>query len=347
MKFRKGWLKCAEWAGTLLLASAVVGCSGAPRPMTTMADKSDLARWIDSLFMEITVLDAIVLAVVVIALFLAVFFYSSRVGDPGEPATFESAMGLELAWTIGPALILILIAVPTVRTIMRTQPSHWPSSALPVKVVAHQWWWEFDYPTLGIKTADEVHLPTGREIHFELVSADVIHSFWVPALGGKRDVIPGQQNEITLVANTPGDYYGQCTEFCGTSHANMRLRAFVQTPENFKKWVAQQQAPPVHPTSGLAAAGAKEFANAPCAICHEIRGVSGFSKEYKAGFRGPDLTHFGSRTTIAGAIMANTPANLAKWLRDPAAVKPGAEMPDLGLRGKKLNDMVAYLESLK
>ncbi len=335
-------------AALAAMTVAVAGCaSGGPYPLDTLSPKSDLTRSILSLFKEVTILDSIVLLVVVVAMIAAIFFYSSREGDPGEPSAMHSDVTLEMLWTVIPALILVAITVPTVHTIIRTQPDKWPANTLEVRVVAHQWWWEFRYPSLGVVTADEVHIPVNRTIHFAMTSADVIHSFFMPSIGGKRDVIPGQENQITLKADTPGEYYGQCTEFCGASHANMRFRVFVDTPEQFKRWVAHQNQPPVKPTGGLAAAGAKIWANAPCAICHTIKGVSGFSKEYTYGFRGPDLTHFGSRRTMAGSIMKNTPQNVALWIKDPDALKPGAHMPALGLDREQRNDLAAYLESLK
>lgn len=318
-------------------------------PLDTLTPKSDLTQKIYDLFVEVTVLDLIVLVVVVGAIFLGIFVFSTRTGHPREPSTKHSDIYLEFAWTVIPFFILLAITIPTLRTIVQTQPDHWPPTTLQVRVIAHQWWWEFNYPALGVETADEVHIPAGHPIHFELVSKDVIHSFFMPAIGGKRDVIPGQENQITLVANpdSVGEYYGQCTEFCGDSHANMRFRLFVDKPEDFEAWVKHQLEPPVKTDSGLAGAGAKIFADAPCAICHTIKGVSGFSKDYTYGFRGPDLTHFGSRGTLAGAILENTPANVAAWIRHPDKIKPGANMPTLGLSGEELNDLVAYLESLK
>jgi cytochrome c oxidase subunit II len=331
-----------------ILALALSACKPQTRyPLDTLAPRSDLTRSLYGLFVEVTVLDIIVLIVVVGALFLAVLVFSTRTGGPRPPSVKHSDMYLEMAWTIIPALILLAITVPTVRLIIKTQPFEWPKDTLTVEVIAHQWWWEFHYPSLGVETADEVHIPTGRTIHFAMFSKDVIHSFFMPQVGGKRDVIPGQENQITLVADVPGEYYGQCTEFCGDSHANMRFRVFVDTPEDFQQWVKHQLEMPVKPTSGPAGAGAKIFADAPCAICHTVRGVSGFSKEYTYGFRGPDLTHFGSRATMAGSIMDNTPANLARWIHNPDEVKPGANMPTLGLSGKEMNELVAYLESLK
>jgi cytochrome c oxidase subunit 2 len=335
-------------AALLAMAAAIAGCaSNGPYPLDTLSPKSDLTREILNLFKLVTVLDSIVLLVVIGAMIGAIFIYSSREGDPGEPSAMHHDITLETLWTVIPAVILVAITVPTVHTIIRTQPDKWPADTLEVRVIAHQWWWEFQYPTLGVETGDEVHIPSGRAIHFAMTSKDVIHSFFMPSIGGKRDVIPGQENQITLVADTPGEYYGQCTEFCGTSHANMRFRVFVDTPADFDKWVAHQNEAPVKPTEGPAAAGAKIWADAPCAICHTIKGVSGFSKEYTYGFRGPDLTHFGSRGTLAGSILENTPKNVALWIRDPDSIKPGANMPTLGVDDQKLSDLVAYLESLK
>jgi cytochrome c oxidase subunit II len=339
-------LRASLTAVVLALAAGLAGCVQ-KYPMDTLSNGSDYARQIHSLYVFVNWIDLVIMIIVLVVMFLALFWFSTRVGEPGEPSTVTSDIRLEIAWTAIPALILVCITVPTVRTIWATQPDHWPPGTLTVNVIAHQWWWEFQYPQYGIDTADEVHLQAGRMVHFSMRSADIIHSFWIPALGGKRDVVPGQINEITYTPDHLGEFYGQCVEFCGTSHANMRLRGFVQSKADFDKWVQHQQSPPVTPTDGPAAAGAKIFADAPCAICHTVRGLSGFSKEYAGKFKGPDLTHFGSRTTIAGAIMQNTPENLAKWIQDPDKVKPGANMPTLGLKGKDLNDLVAYLESLK
>jgi cytochrome c oxidase subunit II len=331
----------ASVAMRVAIALTIAGCSATDRPMTTVAPKSDLAQWIQSLYIDVTVWDAIIFAIVVGAFILAVFVFSSRVGEAAPPSTASSALGLEIAWTLGPALVLLMISVPTIRTIFRSQPAVAPKGSLEIKVVAHQWWWEFDYPD-GVKTANEMHIPINRPIRLLLQSADVIHSFWVPQLGGKRDVVPGQINELTFVATVPGMYPGQCAEFCGLSHANMRFRTFVDSPEDFAKWEKDQLALPVQPPASdqLASDGAKIFADSPCTTCHMIQGVS-------KGYIGPDLTHFGSRTTLAAGVLKNTPEDVAKWIEDPQGIKPGANMPALLLPGPKLNALVAYLESLK
>ncbi len=322
-------------------ALAIAGCSAADHPMTTLAPKSNLAQWIQALFIDVTVWDAIILAIVVIAFILAVFVFSSRVGEAAPASTASSDLGLEIAWTLGPTLVLVMISVPTIRTIFRSQPAVAPAGALEIKVVAHQWWWEFDYPD-GAKTSNEPHIPVDRPIRLSLESADIIHSFWVPQLGGKRDVVPGQINELTFIATVPGMYPGQCAEFCGLSHANMRFRVFVDSPDDFAKWDrAQLAGPAAIPASDLLASdGAKVFANSPCTTCHMIQGVS-------KGYIGPDLTHFASRTTLAAGVLKNTPENVAKWIVNPQETKPGANMPALLLPGPKMNALVAYLEGLK
>jgi len=325
-------------------AAACFACAkGRALPMTTLAPKSDLAEWIYHLFIQVTLWDALILVIVVTAFILAVFVFSSRVGEAAPPSSAASDLGLEIAWTVGPALILLMISIPTVRTIFRSQPRLVPAGSLVIKVTAHQWWWEFTYQDSGVMTADELHIPTGRPIRLHLLSNDVIHSFWVPQLGGKRDVVPGQMNELTLQAFVPGTYLGQCAEFCGLSHANMKFRVMVETPDQFATWQRSEQGAPAaanQNTSPAAIEGARIFANSPCTTCHRIDGVS-------KGYIGPDLTHFGSRTTLAGGVLSNTPANVAKWVTDPEAIKPGAQMPRLGLAGEQLNALVAYLESLK
>lgn len=323
------------------IALTIAGCSDKGRPMTTLAPKSDLAQWIQNLYIDVTLWDALVFIIVVTAFVLALFVFSTRVGEAAPATTASSDLGLEIAWTLGPVLILLMITIPTIRTIFRSQPAVAPTGALEIKVAAHQWWWEFDYPD-GAKASNELHIPVNRPIRLSLESADVIHSFWVPQLGGKRDVVPGQINELTFIANVVGMYPGQCAEFCGLSHANMRFRTFVDSPDDFAKWDRDQLAGPVAtPASDqLASDGAKVFADSPCTTCHMIQGIS-------KGYIGPDLTHFGGRTTLAAGVLKNTPENVAKWIEDPQEIKPGANMPPLLLPGPKLDALVAYLESLK
>ncbi len=334
LNLKRGW-------GAALFA-LLAGCGKHATPMTTFAPKSDLAQWIQNLYWEITAWDLLILLIVITAFVLAVFFFSTRVGEAGPASSVASDLGLEVAWTVGPALVLLFISIPTVRLIFRSQPRMPEKGELPITVVAHQWWWEFHYDdATKIVTANELHIPSNRPIRLKLVSNDVIHSFWVPALGGKRDVIPGQINQINLVATVPGEYYGQCAEFCGLSHANMRFRVIVDSQADFAKWQKTQEAVAAVSAPGTPAGiGAQIFANSPCTTCHAIKGVS-------KGYIGPDLTHLASRHTLASGLFDNDRKNMAKWIVDPEAMKPGAEMPAFGISGEQLNDLVAYLESLK
>ncbi len=215
--------------------------------LDTLTPKSDLTQRFYDIFVTVTVLDILILIVVVVVFFLALFVYSKRAGEPGDSSAKHHDVYLEMAWTIIPSIIVVAITVPTVRTIIKTQPDTWSPNTLEVRVIAHQWWWEFSIhlQVLSRRTKYIFRL-TGRFIS-QMVSRDVIHSFFMPAIGGKRDVVPGQNNQITLTANTPGEYWGQCTEFCGDSHANMRFRVFVDTPEDFEAWTKHQLQDPVKP----------------------------------------------------------------------------------------------------
>ncbi|MBI3539922.1 MAG: cytochrome c oxidase subunit II, partial [Candidatus Eisenbacteria bacterium] len=247
---------------------------------------------------------------------------------------------LEVAWTIAPALILTFVAVPTVLTIFKTQAKA-PAGSLEVKVVGHQWWWEFQYPGQKIVTGSELHVPVGRTVALSLETADVIHSFWLPIVGGKRDVVPSRTNHIWFTADSVGVFPGTCAEFCGISHANMHMKLFVDTQKDFDAWVAAQQQPPIEPDStSLAGKGKAMFLEVGCAACHTISGLS-------PGIIGPNLTHVGSRTSIAGSTYPNHPEYVSQWLANPQARKPGALMTNLGLKPDQIAALTAYVESLK
>lgn len=324
--------------GTAAAGMALGGC-GLASPATTLAPKSDFARVSHAIFVEIFWWDFGIFAVVATVLLLAIFRFRER--DPEAlPPQIRGNAWLELSWTIGPVIALTFIALPTVTAIFRSQATP-AADALRVRVIGHQWWWEFQYRDLGVTTASDLHLPVGQAIALDVTSPDVIHSFWVPQLGGKRDTIPGRENHILLTPSTVGEYPGQCAEFCGASHANMRLRVVVETPEAFRAWVAHERDPAAAPPDGSpAAAGLAVFTSGACVGCHTIQGVSG-------GLVGPNLTHFGTRKTLAGGILDNQAENLARWLANPPAVKPGSLMPDLRLSAAQVQALVAYLEGLK
>jgi cytochrome c oxidase subunit 2 len=326
----------------LLPMLLLVACSQRRFPGSTFAPRSDVAHWVQEVYFEVIGWDTLILVLICVLVFLCLTRYSTRVleDQPKPPPPHSESLGLEVAWTVGPAMILLFIAVPSLRIVFRTQEKNPPAGALIVNVTAHQWWWQFDYPGMGIHTANEVHLPINRPVRFMLSSDDVIHSFWVPAMGGKRDVVPGHLNEFTFTPQTAGEFIGECAEFCGLSHANMQFRVFVQNAVAFDDWRANQAAGPRIAAGGAAKQGEQIYRTSACTTCHAISG-------YSSGYVGPNLSHFASRTTLAGGTLRNTPAVVAEWIEDPQALKPGAQMPPLGLRGAELNDLVAYLESLK
>jgi len=212
-----------------------------------------------------------------------------------------------------------------------------------VDVIGHQWWWEFRYQELGLVTANELHVPLGRAVQLSITSADVIHSFWIPGLGGKRDAIPGHVTRIAFRPDQVGEYTGQCAEFCGASHANMRLRVVVESDSEFGRWATVQLEGPAAPAPGTAAERGKAvFARSACIGCHTIRGVS-------PGVIGPNLTHVGSRTTIASGLFPNDSAHLARWIGDAPSLKPGSLMTRMQppLTDADVAALVAYLQSLQ
>ncbi len=321
----------------MILALALGGCAW-DTPRSTLVARSDFARAIVDVYAVITGAAVIIALAVFVALAWILARYRDRPGAPA-PRQIRGHTLLEIAWTIAPALVLLVIAIPTIQVIFRTQPATAARGALEITVRGWQWWWEFRYPDHGVVTANELYLPMGRPVRLVLEGPDVIHSFWVPQLGGKRDVVPGRTNHIALTPEAAGVYLGQCAEFCGVSHANMGLRVVVVPPAEFDRWIAAQQAPPAEP-QGPAAEGKAVFAAQACVGCHAIKGVS-------AGTLGPDLTHFGSRATLAAGLRPNTVDHLVAWLRDPQSVKPGAKMPNLGLSDAQARAIAAYLLSLE
>jgi cytochrome c oxidase subunit 2 len=282
--------------------------------------------------------------VIVVGLLLAVIFrFRARKGDTELPEQVEGNTRLEFVWTIIPVLLLAVLAVPTIKDSFAVASAPAQPAALQVKVIGHQWWWEFDYPSLGIVTADEMHIPAGQPVAISLESVDVIHSFWVPRLAGKTDAIPGRTNSMWLEASQPGDYSGQCAQFCGTSHALMRFSVIAESQTSFNAWVQKMQHPSaaaVKPTSGEAAAGYKVFSTAGCSACHTIDGTS-----FK-GTLGPNLTNLGLHNAIAAENLPNTDAGLARWLADPPAVMPDVDMPNLHLTQDQIKAVSAYLEGM-
>lgn len=308
-------------------------------PQTAFNPRSEYADEGLSLF-QLTIWAGVIVGVLVeVILVYAAVRYRRRPGDRLPPQIHGNTI-IEILWTTGPVLIVAYILVVTLPVIFSTQAPA-PTGSMLVKVIGHQFWWEFQYPDAQVVTANELHLPIGRTANLELLSSDVIHSFWIPALGGKRDAFPGHTNYIWMTPNSPGEFPGQCYQLCGYSHGNMREWAIIQQPGEFEAWLAAQKLPAVQPTGGPAAEGAQAFMQKGCAGCHAIQGTAA------QGTVGPNLTHFASRNTLAGSVFERTDANLRRWLKDPPKEKPGSVMPNLGLNDHDLDVLVAYLQSLK
>lgn len=329
----------------VLVGVGVVGCGG-EYPQSTLHPTSDFGYQIDGLFRVIFWWAVAVFVVVEAALLYIIVRFRDRPGA-AEPRRIHGSTLLEVGWTLAPAAVLIFIAVPTIQTIIDVSGDA-PDDALVIEVVGHQWWWEYRYPDFGITTANELHVPQGRPVQLRMTSVDVIHSFWVPKIGGKRDVLPGRTTRLAFTADSAGVFYGQCAEFCGESHARMGLRMMVDAPADFDAWVAGQQAAPAAADSltpleqqGLAAFTAiRDPGNHSCLACHVVEGVT-------FGVLGPNLSHVGGRTTIAGGALPMDADGLAAWLRDPFDVKPGSLMPDIDLTEDEITALVAYLSRLR
>jgi len=416
----------APLALAALLIVTFAATAGAQQyPNTTFNYTTDLNEATTHLWDQLLFWATVVFVIVEVGILYIIFKFKARPDSP-EPKHVHGNTALEIAWTAIPAVILAFIAVPTVKTIFMTQAKA-PAGALQVEVIGHQWWWEFRYPEYGITTANELYLPVGRAVNFKLNTSDVLHSFWIPRLGGKRDLISNRTNYLWM---TPRDSMalkalnGACTEYCGESHANMKFRAFTVSPEQFASWAAHQKAPAVYgavvpvapaaapaapvgtattrsgqvgaalanaatpapvgfifprekldpstmPTArppasisfavglvGDAERGQKVYSRSSCIGCHKVSG-----NPMSAGVIGPNLTHVGSRYTIAGALFENNTENMVRWIKNAPAMKPGSLMPAIGtgeynpaikakvtmggLSDQQIADVAAYLQALK
>ncbi len=285
-----------------------------------------------------------ILLVVAAVLLYCIVRFRQRPGDDREPPQVYGSNQIELAWTLAPALVVLVLFLATARTVGELELREPPPGAVQATIVGHQWWWEIRYPELGIVTANELHVPLSsaaerRPTFLRLQSADVIHSFWVPQLAGKTDAIPNRSNAMWVEPRSTGTFLGQCAEYCGTQHAHMLLRVVVQTPEEFAAWVAAQRAPEVRDAS--VQAGRDLFQSTACISCHTLGGT------VARGTFGPDLTHLMSRSTIGAGAAPNTPASLRAWLVDPHALKPGVLMPAMQLSAAEIDALTAYLATLR
>jgi cytochrome c oxidase subunit 2 len=260
-----------------------------------------------------------------------------------EPAQVYGSNQIEIAWTFIPLLIVFILIGVTARVIAVVQGASPGPAPVHARIIGHQWWWEVHFPDLGVVTANEIHLPvaglSGPATMVQLESVDVIHSFWVPQLAGKLDAIPNRANALWVDPSEPGTYLGNCAEYCGTQHANMLLRVTVEPINEFLAWAAAQKAPVNETTQDVE--GRQVFESLSCVNCHAVRGTPA------NGTFGPDLTHVGSRQTLAAGMIPNTPRNLRAWVNDPQEMKPGSLMPNMKLTSHELDSVVSYLVSLK
>jgi cytochrome c oxidase subunit 2 len=257
-----------------------------------------------------------------------------------EPSPNRDRLLVIVGGIIVPLIILFVIFGFTLRTMAALAATN-PSDQVVVEIVGHQWWWEVNYPLQEVTTANEIHIPAGSPIELKVTSVDVIHSFWVPELHGKIDLIPNQTNSFWLQADEPGVYYGECAEFCGIQHAKMALVVVAQPEAEFTTWLEQQQQPATQITDATLLEGQQIFLGSACLNCHTVKGTNA------TGDLGPDLTHLASRLTLAAGTIENNRTNLAGWIIDPQNIKPGNLMPSTDLTETELQTLLAYLESLK
>ena len=365
------------------LAGFAACTGGTEYPQTTFHPVTQYGEMLNAVFLNTFWWTIGILVLVLVLIIYVVFRFRERPGMP-RPKQIHGNTQIEILWTIVPAIIVVFIAVPTVQTIFETQRRA-SEEALTIEVIGHQWWWEFNYPEQGVRTANLFYVPIGRQIHLQMHSADVVHSFWIPRLGGKRDVVPlaraheGQEpryNHIVFTVDSAGTYSGQCAEFCGAAHAIMMTTAVAVAPAEFDQWVASMQhAPPPPPPAPdtvaatvtdtatvqqapagqpaldpVAEQGRAIFLRSACVACHAV------SNTTAQGRVGPSLTRFGLRPTVGAGARPNTQENVEAWIRNPRALKagtlmPGAQeaaagFPPTGLSDEEIRAVATYLRSL-
>jgi cytochrome c oxidase subunit 2 len=371
---------CRAIASALAFACCALSAR-ASLPASIFAPHSTPAREEHQLALFVLGISLLIFLGVSILLTYSILKFRARPNDDTEPPQVFGSMQIELSWTIIPILIIVVLFLGTARVLFSVQDAKKPANALDLVVIGHQFWWEYRYPQYNVVAANELHIPVSpqdapRPTFMKLTSADVIHSFWVPQLGGKTDLLPNRVNEMWIDPHTPGVYIGQCAQFCGAQHAKMLLRLSVDTPEDFDAWIKNQQRrqtelaqaqvamasvpnpgnqskgpPPNSPPTVLPAEAPDNAINAhngqivfeqqACINCHAVSGTMA------NGRYGPDLTHLMSRQTLGSGAMANTPENLLGWIADPSTFKPGCLMPAMHLNDRQNAQITAYLLTLK
>jgi len=330
----------------LLLAANLCNANPSDNPVPNIfKPESTPADWVFHLSAFVLAITGVIFVVVASLLVYAVTKFRRRSGDDGrEPPQVYGSNQIELSWTVIPILIVLVLFLATARVLHQVQDAPKPPTAVEVTAIGHQFWWEYRYPALGVVTANELHVPVSDPAHptptfFKLLSADTDHSFWVPQLAGKTDLIPNRVNQMWIDPHNVGIYVGQCAQYCGTQHAKMLLWVSVDSPEDFDAWIRAQKQPANQDEKELA--GKRVFETTACMNCHAIAGT------VATGRFGPDLTHLMSRRTIAAGAAQNTPERLRLWIQNPEAIKPGSLMPAMQLNDADLDALVRYLETLR
>ena len=311
-------------------------------PTSIFAPASTPAQSIFGLSILVISTVAVIFVVVFGLLAYVVVRFRRRGHDRNEPPQIYGSTQVELAWTVVPVLVVVALFLASARVIAAVESARRPPGSLEVIVTGHQYWWEYRYPAFNITTANELHVPVSDPAHptptfLTLLSADTDHSFWVPRLAGKTDLIPNHPNSMWIDPHETGLFLGQCAQYCGTQHAKMLLRVYVDSRAEFNRWITRQQEVPPN----AASIGQRVFESTACVNCHTISGT------HANGKFGPDLTHLMSRATIASGAAANTPEMLHQWIKSPDAIKPGSKMPAMGLDDSDLDALTAYLETLR
>jgi cytochrome c oxidase subunit II len=332
----------------LCLRAATASAQSTPSPLSPtniFAPVSTPAHAIHGLSLFVLGVTGLIFVVVFSLLVYAVVTFRSRTDDDNrEPPQVYGSNQVEFAWTVIPVLIVVALFMASSRVIATIQNAERPANAIEVIATGHQFWWEYRYPGLKVITANELHIPVSDPANptptfITLLSADMDHSFWVPRLAGKTDLIPNRTNHTWIDPHEVGLYLGQCAQYCGTQHAKMLLRVYVQPRAEFDRWIQEQQQQAV--ASQAVSEGRQVFESTACVNCHTVSGTRA------NGRFGPDLTHLMSRDTIASGVADNTPENLRQWIENPDAIKPGARMPAMGLGARQLEAVVAYLATLR
>ena len=337
-------------AGAVILLAAILLaaglCSAAKDPgiPSIFKPESTPADSIYRLSLLVLTITGLIFVVVFSLLVYAVTKYRRRSTDGPEPPQVYGSNQIETAWTVIPCLIVLVLFAATAGVIHAVQDARMPKGAIQVTAIGHQYWWEFRYPGLNVVTANELHVPVSDPSHptptfLTLLSADTDHSFWVPRLAGKTDLIPNRVNKTWVDPHQVGVYVGQCAQYCGVQHAKMLLRVYVDSSEQFAQWAREEAKPAA--SGETAAEGQRIFETTACIDCHAVSGT------VADGRFGPDLTHLMSRDTIAAGAATNTPENLKAWIQNPDSIKPGSLMPAMKLNDHDLNALTAYLETLQ